>query len=368
MAWKFRKRMKIAPGVTLNLTGKNAGFTLGNRFMRVSANTNGNITTGQSIPGSGLYRQQVTQIDKGAQPSKRRQGSTPTTQAPTNSRSGCLTRIVKWGVGLFALLIACGALMNLFPNAPTDQRTADPQITVAPIALASPTTEPISQQPVVEQRSDAVVLPDALPTATELPATAPVELPTATLPLPTNTSVPPTPAPTNTPEPPTATPEPAGPVANAAANVREGPGTDYGVVVVAEPGQVMVVTGQDSSGQWLQLASGYWIAASLVDNIPPNLPVTAVVAQLPGGNPTPMPTSAPAQEAAPTSTPSWQREERGIIFTSECPCDQGDILNCDSFGINMDAQACYMRCMDLAGRDVHGLDRDKDGTACEWSW
>jgi hypothetical protein len=128
----------------------------------------------------------------------------------------------------------------------------------------------------------------------------------------------------------------------------------------------MVVTGKDSSGEWLQLGSGYWIASALVDNAPSDLPVTAVAAQLPGGNPTPAPAQAEAGPPAPT--PSWQREERGVIFTSECPCDQGDTLNCPSFGIDMDAQACYMRCMDLAGKDVHGLDGDKDGTACEWSW
>lgn len=154
-------------------------------------------------------------------------------------------------------------------------------------------------------------------------------------------------------------------MANTEANVREGPGTDYAIVAVAQPGQAIVVTGQDSSGEWLQLSSGYWMAAALVSGAPADLPVTAVASQLPGGNPT----AAPEQvAAAPTSTPSWIREERGILFASDCPCDQGDTLNCGSFGIDMDAQACYMRCMDLAGRDVHGLDGDNDRSACEWSW
>ena len=151
---------------------------------------------------------------------------------------------------------------------------------------------------------------------------------------------------------PTPTPAPAGPVANTTATVHGSPSPDSDVVITAQPGQPLVVTGQDVSGQWLQLASGYWIAAAAVDNVPAGLPVTAVV----------------VEAAEPTATPSWQREERGIIFTSECPCDQGDALNCSDFGIALDGQACYLRCMDLASRDVHDLDRDKDGSACEWTW
>lgn len=252
---------------------------------------------------------------------------------------------------------------------------------MATVTVTAPTPTATREAATLEltaaQRSAAVSL-EAPATTTPVPATD-TPLPTHT-PLssatPTNTSLPaptltytplPSLTPTNTPLP-TPTVAQVGPVANTTANVREGPGTDFPVVASAQPGQALVVSGQDSTGQWLQLASGYWIAASLVDNIPPNLPVTAVAAQLPGGNPTPAPTVASVQQAVPTSTPSWQREERGIIFASECPCDQGDILNCGDFGIAMDAQACYMRCMDLAGRDVHRLDRDKDGGACEWSW
>jgi len=125
-------------------------------------------------------------------------------------------------------------------------------------------------------------------------------------------------------------------------------------------GQGLDPVGQNSAGDWLQLASGAWIAAALVDNAPGGLPVTAVAAQLPGGNPT-------AVAVAPTPG-GWLREDRGVIFRSECPCDQGDVMNCGDFGLAMDGQACYMRCMDLVGYDVHRLDRDKDGSACEWSW
>ncbi len=82
---------------------------------------------------------------------------------------------------------------------------------------------------------------------------------------------------------PTPTPAPAGPVANTTATVHEGPSPDSAVVITVQPGQLLVVIGQDGSGQWLQLASGSWIAAAAVDNVPAGLPVTAQqpVAQAP---------------------------------------------------------------------------------------
>lgn len=161
-------------------------------------------------------------------------------------------------------------------------------------------------------------------------------------------------------------------------NLREGPGTSYAVVGSVKAGAAVEPFGRNSAGDWIQLADGSWVAASLLAGVPGDLPVTAVSAQLPGGNPTKVPTAVPVQPAAQapaaaTFTPvpvtrSWQTEQNGVIFTSECPCDQGDALNCPDFGISMDAQACYLRCQELTGRDVHRLDRDKDGSACEWSW
>ena len=166
----------------------------------------------------------------------------------------------------------------------------------------------------------------------------------------------------------TSVPISANPVANTTVTVHEGPSIDAAVVITAQPGQQMTVAGQDSTGQWLQLASGYWVTAAAIDNVPAGLPVVDVAAQQSNGNPTVVPTVVLAEAAEPTATPLWQREESGVIFTSNCPCDQGDTLNCSNFDIDIDAQACYLRCMDLTSLDVHELDGDEDGTACEWSW
>ena len=44
-----------------------------------------------------------------------------------------------------------------------------------------------------------------------------------------------------------------------------------------------------------------------------------------------------------------------------CSCD-GDLMNCDDFDTQIEAQACFNYC---GSEDVHGLDKDGNGIACE---
>lgn len=49
-----------------------------------------------------------------------------------------------------------------------------------------------------------------------------------------------------------------------------------------------------------------------------------------------------------------------------CTCT--DIMYyCSDFSTQREAQKCYNYCMDKVGYDVHRLDGDNDGTACEWN-
>lgn len=59
MTWRWRKRKKILPGVTVNATNKSIGLTIGGKFARISVNSSGKVTVGQSLPGTGLYRTEV---------------------------------------------------------------------------------------------------------------------------------------------------------------------------------------------------------------------------------------------------------------------------------------------------------------------
>lgn len=47
-----------------------------------------------------------------------------------------------------------------------------------------------------------------------------------------------------------------------------------------------------------------------------------------------------------------------------CPCN-GDTMNCSDFRNQKAAQACYDHCKSQGFGDIHRLDRDNDGLACE---
>ena len=54
MGFHFRKSIKIAPGVKLNLGKKSTGISVGNKFGGVSINTKTGVTTRVSAPGTGM--------------------------------------------------------------------------------------------------------------------------------------------------------------------------------------------------------------------------------------------------------------------------------------------------------------------------
>ena len=54
MGFRFRKSIKIAPGVKLNLGKKSTGISVGNKFGGVSINTKTGVTTRVSAPGTGM--------------------------------------------------------------------------------------------------------------------------------------------------------------------------------------------------------------------------------------------------------------------------------------------------------------------------
>jgi hypothetical protein len=53
MGWRFQKRRKVLPGVSLNLSKRGAGVSFGRRGARVSVGRRG-VTATASLLGSGL--------------------------------------------------------------------------------------------------------------------------------------------------------------------------------------------------------------------------------------------------------------------------------------------------------------------------
>jgi hypothetical protein len=48
-----------------------------------------------------------------------------------------------------------------------------------------------------------------------------------------------------------------------------------------------------------------------------------------------------------------------------CTACAADTYNCSDFDTQADAQSCFDYCMELVGYDVHRLDADNNGVACE---
>ncbi len=87
---------------------------------------------------------------------------------------------------------------------------------------------------------------------------------------------------------------------------------------------------------------------------------TATATQaIPTATATPTPTATFAQ---PTATAT--ATATATLMAGPCSCER-DLYNCSDFSTQAEAQACFDFCMDQVGRDVHRLDQDGNGIACE---
>lgn len=68
----------------------------------------------------------------------------------------------------------------------------------------------------------------------------------------------------------------------------------------------------------------------------------------------PLPTNTLVVIIIPTQAPA----------VGVCSCG-GDSLNCSDFSSHSSAQSCYDYCVSVGAGDIHGLDKDGDGDACE---
>lgn len=70
-----------------------------------------------------------------------------------------------------------------------------------------------------------------------------------------------------------------------------------------------------------------------------------------------------AQQSGLKLLPSSEMAEIAKL-TGACDCG-ADLYNCPDFQTHEEAQACFEHCEDQGGGDVHRLDQDHDGDACE---
>ena len=79
MGFRFRKSVKIAPGVRLNIGKKSVGISAGVKGARVSVNSSGRKTTTVGLPGTGLSYSKTEKIGGSTKP---KAASTPSSDEP----------------------------------------------------------------------------------------------------------------------------------------------------------------------------------------------------------------------------------------------------------------------------------------------
>lgn len=90
---------------------------------------------------------------------------------------------------------------------------------------------------------------------------------------------------------------------------------------------------------------------------------TATATRTPTATATPTKTPKPTATIKPTKTP--KPTATATTIPGNCTICSSDVYNCSDFRTQAEAQECYDYCYDIAGYDVHGLDSDDDGEACE---
>lgn len=116
MGFRFRKSIKIAPGVRLNLGKKSIGISAGVKGARVSVNSSGRVTKSVGIPGTGISYVKTSKIGgSGSGGGKEPPSSQPPLPASQpqpekpNKPGGTMTLLKVLGI----LLIAFGLLLSI---------------------------------------------------------------------------------------------------------------------------------------------------------------------------------------------------------------------------------------------------------------
>lgn len=65
MATRFRKSIKVAPGVRLNVSKKSVGLSAGTKGAHISVNSSGRVTKSVGIPGTGVSHVSSSTIGSG---------------------------------------------------------------------------------------------------------------------------------------------------------------------------------------------------------------------------------------------------------------------------------------------------------------
>ena len=113
MGFKFRKSIKIAPGVKLNINKKSIGISAGTRGARVSVNSKGKATTTVGIPGSGLSYSKTTNIGGEKNSRGNNNFESFSAQNQKNKKNGKKILLIILGLMFWPVLFVAGIIPSV---------------------------------------------------------------------------------------------------------------------------------------------------------------------------------------------------------------------------------------------------------------
>lgn len=218
MAFRFRKSVKIAPGVRLNLNKKSTSVSFGGKGFHHTISSAGRRTTTTGLPGTGISYSTTESVhkDHGAEPSTQQSNPKVPTNGQNKGCSGCLwvlLALIFWPFALsywlwtsnkfhaskkarVGIIAAFWAVLLVFASIGGDSNASDAtQASPMPTAtVAAETPQPTAiptEAPASEPTASPTEVPASEPTAvpTEVPTPEPTAAPTET-PTPQPTEVP----------------------------------------------------------------------------------------------------------------------------------------------------------------------------------
>lgn len=125
MGWRFRKSIKILPGVKLNFNKKSVGITFGGKGAHYTINSKGKRTASIGIPGTGLYYTESSRSSKkGSSPAPSMQSNNFQSKKPR--ALGCLIPTL-----IFIILVSLSGAM-LSENSSSSDMDANYETSSAP--------------------------------------------------------------------------------------------------------------------------------------------------------------------------------------------------------------------------------------------
>lgn len=100
MSLRFRRSVKIAPGVKVNMNKKSASITVGGKGVHVTKNTNGRTTTSVNLPVKGLS---YTDIQTKSKKVSKRAGDAPAAPVSVSSAPSATAKVQKPKVTVIAV-------------------------------------------------------------------------------------------------------------------------------------------------------------------------------------------------------------------------------------------------------------------------